>query len=1378
MKYCHFVVAALLTILSQNALAQFNYQQLDNSYGLSNSCINDIYQDKDNLTWLATWDGLNYYDGNKIHVFNYEKTDINKSSISSNVIYKIAEDLKRNIWVGTVEGVSRFNKNTGQFSNYFYNHSKALSNGYILTINSKGSVFAARASTAEIMEYEPKRDTFIRVTLNLPLGSMVVKMIFDKNDNLWLQLSDGQLLAFGKQNGAYRHLVFRSPKEVDNVFYCNNTIFYTTKSDSFFAVDNQYISIKKLALPHEVRQMGYFKNHYLFAWSSKGVGEYDSTFNSISTLSGAVPILQNVRITSLATNDENQLWIGTDGNGVIEVTHKENYFGIIKDQGNGLSFHIPVRAFCEINNELWIGTKGNGIITLRNWDKNNISFSGIKTFHTNVELLDNCVYSIVNGQNGLVYIGSDAPGVTLYDANSKKFLKWTDIAGTAKYSSFGSVHCILYDRDSSVWLGLNDDGLIHFKLEKDKFVTVHLDYLKQYKYNSSHSESDQGPGNNVIYSIANGSGNNLWIGCRYGGLTLFNKKTGMFKTLKAFSYDGSLSNNDILSLYVDRHQKLWVGTSFGLNWVNESYASLQKRPIFNKLYLDNGLPNNTIHAIAEDNNGNIWISTNKGLGKINPSTQKVVQYKESDGLQSDEFSDDAVWKNKAGMLFFGGIYGFNYFSPEKINVHNKLPKLLLTDLQFAGKTGNVRGLIVLSKDGAVSDHHYDLKPSENYFELNLNPIAYTDAQKCQFAYRLEGYDNDWHYIEDHNKIIYNQLPPGNYSLKIKWSSGEGVWTTGITAFSVSVAQYFWLSPVAITIYVLLLIVAAYVYFRYRKNKFLMKQELKMEHMLREKDEEHHQEQLNFFTNIAHELQTPLTLILGSIERYLFKLKGKNGDEQNNYLSIVKQEASRLNYLVQQLLEFRKAEAGYLGNNYSFLNVSPLFVNIAGLFSPLVDEKQLDFSWDVDPEVSLWTDRDKIEKIVFNLISNAFKYATTSQYILFGVHANSENERLEIVVANSGCKLTISESERLFDKFFTVDGNQNKRGSTGIGLAFTHQLVTLLNGEVSVNLNDGWISFKVLLPLKFTPDVKDKLEDCTEKADKASYLVRSMTTAKKRIALMPIADNNKNALIRSFEQEHKRSILLVEDDQLIRFLLKDILGENYILYEAETGINALDIIKRSTPDLIISDIMMPDMDGLELCNLLKNTNETCHIPFILLSARTAIEQKTEGYSCGADAYISKPFQTEHLLVRVQKLLEYRDRMHKIFNVEGLITPTGITQELEESDRTFIKKVRRVIEENIENELDAEFLEKALNLSRMQLYRKIKVCSDMSPSELIKHIRLEKASALLKNTKLTVSEIFYATGFNNKTYFFREFKKRYDCSPNDYRHQHCLPNLNNN
>lgn len=1366
MKYLYtFVVLLAFTLCGNLARAQFTYQQIDNSGGLSNSCINSIYQDSDNIIWFGTWDGLNYYDGNNIHVFNYEQEG-NKNAIASNVIYQIEGDHNRNIWIGTVQGLSRFNKNTGEFTNYFYNANKVKSSGFTVAVDNKGEVFAANKNSAQIYHYNAAKDTFDPIGINGLKEFWLIKILFDDKGNLWLLKDNGTLETFKRTSAGFEAIKQYTPVEnIDNVFYSNHRVFYTTKAHELHVVNADYQKQTLAALPHEVRSMSYFKGHYIFAWASKGIGEYDEQFKPAVSIAAQIPVLQNVRITSLMNDATSLLWFGTDGNGVMKVAKKENYFGIVQKQPNGQSFHIPVRAFADMNGELWIGTKGNGIITIKDWGSKNVSFSAIKSFHTNVDLLDNCVYAIEKGSNGLAYIGSDEDGVTLYDLKRKQFIRWGEVINNKDFPKFGSVHCVLPDDDGSVWLGLNESGLVHLKLTQNAAGQVRINSLKTYKYTGD----NKGPANDVIYSLAKGSNERIWIGCRYGGLSVFDKKAGSFKSFKAGTYNGSISNNDVLSLFVDKSKRLWVGTSFGLNWINEGGAS--DRPKFNKLTAGNGLPNNTIHAIQEDAANNIWISTNKGLAKINPKNLKIVHYKESDGLQSDEFSDNAVWKDKAGMLYFGGIYGFNYFMPQNINVSNEQPHLLISDMQFAGKNAPERGLKVLTQNGSVVNQQHILKPQDNYFELNLQPITYTNSQKCQYAYFLQGSDKAWHFTGKREKIIYNNLPPGDYTLRIKWSNGEGVWTPGVTAFTVTVMQYWWLTGWAFMVYITVALFAGLLLLRYRQNKFMMAQELKMEHALRQKDEGLHQEQLNFFTNIAHELQTPLTLILGSLERYLFKSKVNAQHQGGNFLSIVKQEASRLHFLVHQLLEFRKAEAGQLQNHYSYVDVSELLVNRSGLFNALVEQKELDFSCHVDAGISMWIDKDKLEKIIFNLLSNAFKYCGQKDYIIFDAQAQRGTGMLEMVVANSGCKLTAEETGKLFGRFFVVDGSQQQKISSGIGLAFTRQLVTLLGGGISVSCENDWIAFKVLLPLNFVPDKAQRLNDVSEKNEAVSYIFSSLAHDASVSDQFKPADNNKHSLIKSFEQEEKKTVLIVDDEDRIRYLLRDILIDNYIVYEASTGKEAIEVINRAMPDIIISDVMMPDMNGLQLCDLLKNTTETCHIPFVLLSARTTIQHMTEGYSCGADAYIPKPFQTEHLLVRVQKLLEYREKIHALVQSGRLLAQVDV-KDVNESDKKFIEKVTRVIEENIDEDIDGAFLEGKLNLSKIQLYRKIKTLADMTPTELIRHIRIQKAGALLLNSGLTVSEIVYRTGFNNKTYFFREFKKIFHCSPNDYRAQHRL------
>lgn len=1370
-KILFYTGLMFLLVLSTFSNAQIHYysQRLDNSTGLSNSCLNVIYEDSDNLIWLGTWDGLNVFDGSSFHVFNYSQGNPIKS-IGSNVIYEIKEDKEKNIWIATIEGVSKYSKTTGNYKHYFYNRNsknKVIDKGFIIDIDADGVIYGTAKSEQKLNVYNEEEDVFKPLNLKGLQPGIINKIIIDKQNRLWIHQANGNLQAFQKTKSGFVKIHLNLGQEISDIYYTNNQLFYTSNDKKLY--QGKGLNFKQVAsLPFAVRAMAYYKGNYFLAWSSKGLGEYSKDFKTLTTVNKEIPAVANMRVTSLQIGNQGMLWVGTDGSGVLKLSEEENHFGSVKQLPGGNSINIPIRAFNEVNDELWIGTKGNGIITIKNLGKENASYNMIRSFYSVSDLLDNCVYAIEKAANDYVYVGSDALGITIYDLKDKKWYKWNEVKGHDRYPLFNSIHSILIDRDSSVWLGLETYGLIHLKIKKSASGSPEITYLKRYPYTGD----NLGPGNNVIYTLENGSKNQLLVGCRYGGLSVFDKKTKKFKTLKAFSYEGSLSNNDVLSVYKDKSNTIWIGTSYGLNYITEQDLSTEK-PIFKKITTENGLPNNTIHTITQDNEGFIWASTNKGLVKINPKSLQIVRFKATDGLQSDEFSDNAVYKNKQGYLFFGGIYGFNYFLPEKIKSNSYLPNLLLTEVQMAGKLEKQSGFHVLNYKVNEATPKYTLEPGDDFFELKLKAIDYVGAEKCQYAYFLEGNDKVWHYLGEDNRISYSNITPGNYTLKVKWSNGSGVWTNEIAAFDIHIKQYFWLTWPAFLVYFLIILGAGLAFYRYRKNKVMMQYKLSMEHMLREKDEEIHQEQLNFFTNIAHELQTPLTLILGALERYLIKTKTDLKSKNDYFLSIVNQQASRLNYLVYQLLEFRKAESGHLKNHYSYLNVSKLLSNITELFSQLNDQNKFDFSVKIEGNIELWIDKDKLEKIIFNLLSNAFKHTLPGKQITFSVKQLKGDNQLEIIVANSGNNLSEEELNSLFDRFFVVDDTQQSKISSGIGLAFTRELVSLLKGSIHVASENDWISFKVLLPLYYIPTEQEKLEDNIEKLEVPSYLLTSMAIEQEKGEEKVITENNKQAVLTALDKQEKKSILIIEDEPSIRFLLKDILKDTYNIYEASNGKKALEIVRKVIPNLIVSDVMMPDMSGLEVCNIIKSTPETCHIPFVILSARGTMEQKTEGYEAGADAYIPKPFQTEHLLVRIRKLLEYQQRLHDLFNKEQ--SPIKIPDVgMKDGDKEFLEQIITLIEVHLDDEnLDAVMLEEKLGMSKANFYRKLKALSNMTPGELIKNIRLQHAATLLENSDFSVSEIFYKTGFSNQSHFYREFKKKYNCSPAEYRAGYRLP-----
>lgn len=1352
----------------------FFIQHFDNRNGLSNSSINKLFRDSDDILWIATWDGLNMYDGTNFHVFNYSKEKDSKS-IGSNVIQNITEDKKGNIWITTIEGISKYEKRSGKFTNYFYNLHRAGKLGeqeYSIAVDTSGLVYCLNQKTG-LSYYDVVTDSFKKS--RLPVNNYkITKVLFDENNQLWLLNNNGQLDKYIGKKDSFKLLhSYRNKETITDFFRVNAKIFFTTSSLLYSIPEETGEPEYLLTLPNPVNHIIFYKNHYFLAWANKGYGVYETDFTPSAFLKSESRQMKDLKITSWELGTEDILWFGTDGNGLIKMYPRTNYFGTVITSENNNPYNKSVRAFCRENNNLWVGTKGSGIIQYKNyWNLNNVETKDQKsvTFPT---LDNNAIFSLKKGKDDLIYIGSDGKGLTIYDLQSKKFIKWNSIENHEKFPDFGSVYAISQDNDNSIWVGTSGYGLIHLKIIRNIEGNLSIQFLEKFTSNNS----DAGPANDIIYSITPGSNDQLWIGCRYGGLSLLNKKTRKFKTFKAFTYEGSLTNNDVLFVFKDSRERIWVGTSYGLNWIKEKEA-LKSEPIFQKLTTLNGLPNNTIHAIEEDETGQIWISTNKGLARLNPENLEIYYYQQSDGLQSNEFGDGAVWKDSQDNLFFGGTYGFNNFLPENITKSAWLPNLLVDEISIGGKKAGETGFLVLKANDKNKISQFEIDRNENFIELNIRSLSFVNNEKSEYAYILEGYNKEWNYSGKNGKLTFSNILPGLYNLKIKWSNGDGTWTDAKPFLTLKVNPYPWLTTYAWMGYLSLLSILGFLFYRYRKNKLEIRHQLQVEHLLRKKEEELHQNRLVFFTNIAHELQTPLTLILGASERQKEMAHSEKSRSEKNYFpSLIYQQASKLTYLVQQLLEFRKVEAGFLKNQFTYGNISDFLYNLTEPFIVLSDQMKRSIELDIENNMMGWIDKDKIEKIIYNLLSNAFKYSSKNEQIIFSSKQNKQNNQLEILVSNSGIDMNVEQVEHLFNQFYsttTIQAKTDKFG-TGIGLAFTRQLVEMINGSITAESMDGWIHFKIILPIDADhkkPSAPHKNELLNEQP---SYLFQTITN----YSVMPppesAMENNKEAIIEDLLNEDKKIILIVEDEAEIRFLLKNILKENYIIYEAEDGKNALDLIEKIMPSLVICDVMMPNMNGLELCYKMKETLSTCQIPFILLSARGSEEQHMEGYESGADAYIDKPFNADHLKIRIRKLLEYREKLHNFFKNNQVNDLINLKEpEIEDADKKFLISVVKFIEDNISSEeLNAGFLEKEYFLSKMQLYRKLKTLTNMTPGEFIKSIRLKTTANLLRTTNLSVLEIFFRTGFNNQSYFFREFKKRYQCSPNEYREKNHFP-----
>ncbi|PZR24004.1 MAG: histidine kinase [Citrobacter freundii] len=1330
----------------------YTLQKLDSRNGLSNSSVNAIFQGDDKILWVGTWDGLNSFNGSSFKTFNYSQDPVR--GIKNNVIEDITEDAAHRVWICTVEGISSYKPSTGEFTHYFYNTigKNVTEKQFVLFTDTSRTAYVYSAASG-LQRFDERTASFLPIKIDLP-DRKVKQLLFDANGICWVLLNDGRLGSFQSEKNQFRPVQsFEKNKGIHSIHLLNGELFITNTgnelvrlSSSGHTLIRQFASPVKLIIPYE--------DHYIIAWEKRGCIVTDKNFQAADFLKQEIGTLQELQINTIHTGADKILWFGTDGNGVAKISPVRKPFALVSNTSAGLRDDKQVRTFEKVGNEVWVGTKGNGILSFPFSSGKNI----VPHLYTEANgLSNNAVYAIKQINENWTYIGSDGDGLLLYDHRKKQFINWKQVKGSSA-SAFRSVYSILPDTDGSVWLGTSGYGLIHLKLEGDQPA---LTYFKQYTFNGKNS----GPASDIIFSLTKDQKGRIWMGCRYGGVSILDKKTEIFATIRADNTEEGLSHNDVLYVLADSRHQMWIGTSFGLNTIPEDYEG----KAFQRITVAQGLPNNTIHGIAEDSQGMIWVSTNNGLARIIRSSNEVIRFSENDGLQSNEFSDGAVWKSPDGTLFFGGIYGFNYCEPWKILINTAQPNLQVTGLQLGGGQPAEGGYMVLKPDVTNTSAEFTLSPYHNYFDLSIKAIDFNNAGKSEYAYRLDGFDKNWHYPGSSGYISYGNLPAGDYILKVKWSNGEGQWTNEKAVMTLNVEQYLWLTPAAFLLYYVLAVIFIYVIYTYRKSKTEMKHKLDLEYRLRLKEEKLHAEKLDFFTNIAHELQTPLTLIMGSVEHQ----QQQHQADPQNVLSLVHQQASRLAYLIEQLMEFRKAEEGHLKATYQLIPASVFFTNIARLFVHFREHSNIGYNYEIEENIFISSDPDKLEKIVFNLLSNAFKYTSAGEKIHFQVYKNAERDELELMVANSGHDIPEAEMEKLFDKFFT--GNSGQKFSSGLGLAFTRQLVTLLNGKITAYCKDNWACFKVTLPL--ANYVAADPDQPSLRSLQPSLLIRTIAQEPVSKDHLSPAANNKVALLQSIEEGERPIILIVEDEAPIRQLLHNLLSDTYIIYEAANGREALACMTTVIPHLIISDIMMDDMNGLELCKKVKNIPDTCHVPFLLLSARGSMDQQHEGYEAGADAYLPKPFHNQHVLGRIQQLLESRKRLHDYFRNKAM-PGAGVPQGMNDADREFLEKLIALITSELsDTELDASRLEAAMAMSRMQLYRRIKTISGMTPAEFIRNIRLQKAAELLETTRLTVSEIFFQTGFNNQSYFFREFKKKYTQSPNDYRRKFNVANYTN-
>ncbi|OCB78132.1 hybrid sensor histidine kinase/response regulator [Flavobacterium piscis] len=1338
---------------------KYSLEQLDNTKGLSNSSINTIFQDSENLLWIGTWDGLNRYDGNSFEIFRPELN--NKNSLSNQVILKIDEDNTGRIWILTIHGINRYDKKTGVFEHYNFSRENIppLSESeFNMALDSSKNVFCAIKDWG-IGYFDG--DHFQLLNTEKLSKKAVKKMEFTLS---------GELLVLFEDNKLYC-LSFKS-KPSEN-FFVSKTALISDNIRTFGIISKEKICTVSVAGNSNLYSLATKKKTLLtkkdientignipegLIVSSKS-GYFIIDTNGTVINNDWLKYLNNQKTTTLIKGNENILWAGTDGDGIIKIYPLKKSFNLItKAQVPELDGAI-VRTFLQVDeNSFLVGTKGKGLFHFSSKfyldPEKPLEY---KNYNENNSAINNAIFSLCKGQDDLIFVGTDGEGISVFDLKKNKLTNWAAITGNKAYDYFKSTYSIYQDVDGFIWLGTNGYGMIRCKIERSGENLKITDFKRYIATNNNKNSLSS----NIVFSVIPKDKNQLWIGTRLGGLNLFDKKSEHFNIYKNNPNDTtSLSNNDILCLQTDAKNRLWIGTSFGLNLLDP--AKNGRTAIFQNFTVKNGLPNNTIHGIVADKKNNLWLSTNFGLSNFNPNQLKFTNYSRNEGLQNNEFADGAFYQDlKSDFIFMGGIKGFNYFLPQKIKESTIIPDLFID--KISGQNQPIpyyQGLVITPN----SDTHPSivLKYNQNFFDIKLTALTFINTEKCQYAYRLMNFDKGWNTINNRRIISFTNVPKGKYSLWIKWSNSDGVWSKPVHAIDICVKPVFWQSNLALIIYSLLFLGFVLFVLSYYKKRQSLTQNI----LFRQREKELHENRLTFFTDIAHEFQTPLTLIVGPIQKLS---EATNLNERNQkFIQMIQRNSSRLLFLTQQLLEFRKAEYNYLEVTVKKFDLVNLIEQIAELFDEWALDKNIEYHLEIPTTLPGWFDKDKIEKIVFNLMSNAFKYTPSNGKIDLKFYIqDKDSKKLNITITNTGKGIPKEELDSLFTQFFLADTNaketDNNMFRTGIGLAYVKKLVGVLKGEIQVTstLNKE-TTFTILLPCNKEAYSEKELDTAISPILISHHLknileentIKIEDTPNKVLSLEELADNRK-------------VILIVEDEKDIHTLLNELLSEKYKLIVAYNGLEAMQIIEDVLPDIIISDVMMPFMDGVELCKKIKTNLKTCHIPFIMLTAKDSVIHRIEGIESGANSYIPKPFYPDHLLIRIQKLLEEKELISRYFKQDTL-TENLPHLDINKEEKDFIKKVIELIRNNIDNEnLQSLFIERELGISNSQLYRKTKQLFGFTPGDLIRTIRLKYAAELLRKNKLTVSEVCYQSGFNNRSYFYREFKKLYDLTPKNYQ-----------
>ncbi|NLR93377.1 hybrid sensor histidine kinase/response regulator transcription factor [Flammeovirga agarivorans] len=1356
-----FVVGACLQgTISYAINKDIVFSHYTTKQGLSQNDVNCIFQDKSGLMWIGTNDGFSRFDG-----YEFKNYRMDTHGLPSNLINSICEDNYGNLWIGSTDaGLFRFNLETEKFS-FFANTKtspKLITHNNITNLvkDPSGNLWFGNSKGLNKVLHQHINDEKIVVEkfYHNPhnhesiLSNYITNLFVDHYGNLWVGSKRGiQLLINPDEKGQYSIFKRFNKSEENSVLSVieGQNCLLVSYFDGIYQLKVKGIGDSK----GEFKKVSDIKSECLLSddngiiWAGTSDGLYQLKFddmrNSLDVIgyqnSHNNQFVNSNIITALYKDQLGVIWIGTNGSGINKYNPRRKKFRHIKkgERSSDLTYNKIRGVYQDEFDRIWIGTEGAGINVIDNNEIKEINVAPNKKSQ-------NVVYAIDQFQDQLIFgigyplktLAIDIKEALQLNVKSSKYVLHPD---THSNSTFD----VQNDGDSILWLATYGGGLIRGHLEGKKMVWSYPEILD--------NDDDR---IEIIRSLMIDSHGNLWVGTNQGVVFVSreekNKEKPRFQVIQHIDDDNSsLSYNYVLPIFEASNGQIWIGTMGGGLNIYEPKKSDIQHITFSKLSTNDGLPSNVIKSILEDDYGNLWVASNKGLSKINLENRSIKNFDVTDGLQDDEFGELSAFKLNNGELLFGGVNGINIFKPHEIIDDNTIANVIFTQLKVLNKEihtydefdGNLILKAALQNTKAIELHH-----DQNSFSVKFASLHYGASENNHYKYKLVGFDDNWIVADvEQREAKYTNLSPGEYTLLVKASNADNIWNPNPIELKVTVLPPWWMSWWAKIIYFGILVAAIFFFSRYSIITARKKSQLEMEKFEREKLEDLSQLKLQFFTNISHELRTPLTLIHTPIEQLIKKGSLLSASEREKSYQLIFKNVEHLMRLVNQLLDFRKVEQGQMKLQLSRGNWSTFIEQVYYSFKEFAEHENIAFVIErPENDIHGFMDHDKLEKILYNLLSNAFKFTYNGEIKL---SITQKDNKAVIQLKDTGIGISAEKLDYLFNRFYQVSNLKTaKNRGTGIGLAFTKSLVDLHHGTINV---ESTVNIGTTFTLEFP-------------------LERDAFSPEEIVDLAPVATNEEEQNAQEEDEldvSAKQKILVIDDNHSIRDLLKGLLEDDYEVYTAEDGQKGLQKAKEVMPNLVLSDIMMPIMDGYELTKSIRDDDQLCHLPIILLTAKNSEDSKLKGYEYGVDAYVTKPFNSDVLLARIHALIENRKNQQKKFRTKVDVTPSEIT--FTSIDEKFLKKLVSIVEENIsDSEFTVDKLATEYGATPIRLNQKLKALTGQTAKGFIRNIRLKRAAQMLKLGRYSVSDVTYEVGFNDLKYFRNCFKKEFGIPPSTY------------